>query len=143
MSKKFLMIIALVLCMALCLCACVSDNVDDTKGTEPSGTTGPSTEPSTDPSTEPTDDGKKTYTIILQDEEGKPIANTMVQLCLESCVPNMTDIKGIATFKLPEADYYASVSVMPEGYEYATGAEKYYFEDGSYTVTIVLKAIAG
>lgn len=139
MNKKVLMILSLALCLMLCLAAC--GNGDN--GTEPAQTTEPSVAETTAPTeevTEPSDDGKQTYTITLVDTEGNPIANTMVQLCSESCVPSVTDENGVATFNLPEADYYASVSMMPEGYTYEADAEKFYFEDGSFDVTITLKA---
>lgn len=130
MNKKLLMIISLVLCMALCLCACGGDTEPTDGTTEPSGATNPSTDPSTE-STEPSDDGMKTYTITVKDSEGNPQAGVMVQICLESCMPGVTDANGVATFQQPEASGY-SAGVMAD-YENT----KVYYEDGKYDVTIV------
>lgn len=138
MNKRFLMVVSLVLCLLMCLCACTNAPDETTEATNSEPSTAQTTAP-TDEITEPTDDGKVTYTVTLVDTEGNPFANTMVQLCLESCFPSVTDENGVATFNLPEADYYASVSVMPEGYAYDSDAEKFYFENGSFDVTITLK----
>ena len=81
-------------------------------------------------------DGNATYRIKVVDQANKPMPNVMVQLCKDSCYPGMTNQEGIAEFHLAEADYKASVTVMPEGY--GAEAEEFRFDAGSYELTITL-----
>ena len=84
---------------------------------------------------------KVTYTVTVVDEGGNPVSGAFVQLCLEACVPCMTTEQGVATYpNMDEADYKVSFITVPAGYELPT--ENYYFEDGSYELTLVLKAVA-
>jgi len=87
------------------------------------------------------DDSKVEYKVTVTDSDGKGMAGVMVQLCLDSCMPGVTDANGVATFKLAEADYKVSVMTMPEGYTYAVDTTEYHFEEGSTTLTIVLTAV--
>lgn len=133
--NKMMKLLALVmaLAMVLCLAAC-GGNENPT--TEPQGSTEFSNPADTTGTTDATDasepdDGKKTYTITLKDSQGNPLSGQMVQICLDSCVPAMTDANGVATFNLvEESGYSAGVS---SDYE----ATKVYYEDGQYDVTIV------
>lgn len=136
---KFTMkLLALIMAMAmvLCLAACGGEN---SKTTDPADTTTSSeVTDSTDTTdvanvTEP-DDGKKTYTITLKDSEGNPVSGVMVQICLDSCIPGLTNAEGVATFELTEeSGYSAGVSADYD-------ATKVYFEDGQSDVTIVWDA---
>lgn len=117
MGIKRVLAVLLVLCLAFSLCAC-------TKTVETGETT----------------DSKVTYRIKVVDEENKPMPNVMVQLCKDSCYPATTNQEGIAEFTLVEAEYKASVIVMPAGY--AAEAEEFYFAAGSYELTIPLKPVS-
>ena len=132
---KRLLAAALAFCMVLCLCACGN--------TEPTPATEPATDPVvTDPVTEPADDGKVTYKVTVQDEGGNPVSGALVQLCLDACVPAMTNDKGVAEWNVEEADYKVSFAVMPVGYDYATDTQEFYFDDGSYEMTLTLQLAA-
>lgn len=125
--------LVMVLAMVFCMAACTTGEPEGTtEASAPAATTRPTTG-ETEPSSEP-DDGKKTYTITVKDSEGNPQAGIMVQVCLELCVPGVTDENGVATFNLEEASGYAA-GVM-EDYDNT----KTYFEDGKYDVTIVWDA---
>lgn len=137
---KNLSVAVLLLCMMLSLCACGGN---DTVQPQPTETEAVAVETTEAPVAEETlAAGMAVYTVTVVDEGGNPIVGAMVQLCKDSCVPNVTDENGVATFTLPEDDYKASMMTMPAGYEYVEEAEAFYFDDGSYELTIVLKAVA-
>ena len=163
MKMKSILLMVLALCLAVCLCACGSDTDSDKKDskTSPTVTTttqeeittttteaGESapTESTTTTSaapvvTEPTQpvDGKANYTVIVTDEAGNPVPGAFVQLCLESCIPCITNAQGVATYSgMDVADYKVSFISVPDGYE--KPADNYYFEKDSYEMTLVLKA---
>ena len=132
MSIKRLTIFALMICLLSSLCGCGETNAipnDDT-----------TTVVTTEGSTEPVDDGKVTYTVKVVDEGGNPVASAAVQLCKDSCLPGMTNAEGVATFRVVEDAYKVSFMAMPAGFE--AEAEEFYFEDGSYELSIILKAVA-
>ena len=137
---KNLTVLLILLAMALSLCAC--------GGSEPAATEAPATETPVVETEAPAEteaalaDGMAIYKVIVVDEGGNPVAGAMVQLCKDSCVPGMTDAEGVATFTIAEDDYKASMLTMPAGYAYAEETDAYYFADGSYELTIVLKAVA-
>lgn len=134
MKLKNIFVLVLALCMVFMLCACGGNENEGKEST--TGTTAGTTE-----TTEATvDDGKVTYTVKVVDEGGNPISGAMVQLCLEACLPAMTDANGVATYKMVEENYKVSFVQMPEGY--TADADEYYFEAGSYEMTITLKAVA-
>ena len=132
--NKLMKLLALVmaLAMVLSLAACGGDDnkTTDPIETDPSEVTDPSDVTAPSDVTEP-DDGKKTYTITLKDSQGNTLSGVMVQICLDSCIPGVTDANGVATFKLPEkSGYSAGVSADYD-------VTKVYYEDGQYDVTIV------
>lgn len=129
--KKFLAIV-LVLATVLCLCACGNTGDAQNESTQKT-TTAPVEE-----TTQPVDDGKVTYTVKVVDEQGNGVAGVMVQLCLDSCIPAVTDATGVATWKVAEAAYQASFVSVPAGY--AQDANKYDFASGTYELTLTLKA---
>ena len=133
MNMKAILALVLALCMMLCLCACGES--------EPATTTEPTTQ--TTQATEATeaDDGKVTYTVKVVDEGGNPVVGAMVQLCKETCLPGATNAEGVAEFNVVEdSEYKVSFMTQPAGYE---GMEEaYYFEAGSYELTITLTAVA-
>lgn len=128
--KRFLTFV-LAACLLLGLCACGEAAADPTESAEAQTTAGTEA---------PTDDGKVTYTVKVVDEGGNPVASAAVQLCKESCLPGMTNAEGVATFRTVEDDYKVSFMTMPAGY--AADAEEFYFDDGSFELTITLKAVA-
>lgn len=137
MKMKRLLALVLALGLMLCLCACGSDVAPD-----------PTTEPTTEatvPTTEPTTDGTEatepTYVVTVVDQDNAPVAGAWVQLCLEACVPAMTDENGVANFYLEENEYKVGFTVMPAGYEYVDEQEAWYFADGENTMTIVIKKV--
>lgn len=126
-----LLLILLAACMALSLCACGDTSAGDTQ--PPTGTEEPT------PTGKPVDDGKVTYTVTVTDENGDPVVGAVVQLCEGStCKPAATDADGKAMYRTAEADYKVSVTQAPEGY--AADETEYHFEEGSYELTITLKA---
>ena len=128
-TKRFLSFV-LASCMLFCLCACGAPATDPV----------PSTPATTAAPTEPADDGKVTYTVKVVDEGGNPVVGAGVQLCKESCLPGVTDAQGIASFRTAEDTYKVSFMAMPAGFE--ANAEEFYFADGTYELTITLKAVA-
>lgn len=138
---KRLLMLAMVLCVVLCLCACAAE---EPKPTENGATSPVATEPAaTEEVTEaPVEDGKVVYTVTVQDEAGNPVAGAMVQICLEACLPTVTNEQGVATWTMEEAGYKVSFVTMPAGFDYTTDAQEFYFADGEYEMTLTLKAVA-
>lgn len=129
---KRVLVFVLAVCLVFGLCACGANNGDSKETTA-------ATTAATAPETEGTvDDGKVTYTVKVVDESGAPVANAAVQICKDSCLPGVTNEEGVAIFKVVEDDYKVSFMAMPEGFQ--AEAEEFYFEDGSYELTITLKA---
>ncbi len=139
-NMKTILTLVLALCMALALCACGGEAAPEATAapTEAVPTAAP-TEKEEAP-TEAADDGMTTYTVTILDEDGNPIPKSMVQLCMDTCYPGVADDQGVATFKVPEADYKVSFLSLPAGYTYSSEAQEFYFESGSTDMTIVLKA---
>ena len=126
--KLMLCVMALFLVFALCACGNnTGENNESTAGT-------------TETTEGTVDDGKVTYTVKVVDEAGNPVAGAMVQLCLEACIPALTNAQGVATWNLEEADYKVSFVNMPAGY--TAEQTDYYFADGAYELTISLNAAA-
>ena len=136
MIFRRLLAVVVALCLTVGLCACAGGG-DST--TTQANTTQASTAETTQETTEAVIDG---YKVTVVDEGGNPIVGAMVQLCMDTCYPAMTDESGVAKFALDEADYKVSFLALPEGYTYATDAQEFYFEDGSMELTITLKAVA-
>ena len=136
MKRLFALLLALT--MMLCLVACGGNGNTDV-------TTDP-TEEVTEPTNEVTepviDEVEPTYVVTVVDQDGTPVAGAWVQLCLEACVPAMTDENGVANFFLEENDYKVGFTVMPAGYEYSGEEQEWHFADGENAMTIVLKKSA-
>ncbi len=133
--------VMMALCLMLCLCACGNDSQGDTDTTTTAPTTTAPTEPTTEPTTAPA--VEPDYTVTVVDEGGNPVVGAWVQLCVEdgTCTPASTNEKGEAGFYLDEYNYKVSFMVLPEGYEYTSEQDTWYFEDGKTEMTIVLKAV--
>lgn len=131
---------ALVLCLALSLCACGSSDKNPVETTEAAPVETQPVIETTEATEAPVDDGKVTYTVIVVDEAGSPIPGVMVQWCLDTCFPGLTDASGVAQYTDVEADYHVTVSMMPAGYTYSTEQQEFNYEAGSTELTITLKA---
>lgn len=146
MKKLIALLLALV--MMIGLVACGDPNVEtpeepDNTPVAPEQNNDPVVEPQ--PSEDEPVNTNPVYTVKIVDEGGNPIAGVMVQICQgETCLPGpMTGEDGVVTFQVEEADYKVSfLGGVPAGYDYTTEETEFYFEDGSYEVTIVLKAVA-
>lgn len=135
----------LLISMIFCLCACGGNETPtEPQGTETQGTTEPQVTDPQPTETDPTEPQGATYTIKVVDEGGNPVVGAMVQLCAEVCMPKMTDAEGMAVYEnqVERDDYKASVTSYPAGYEALTEQVDFYFEAGSYEVTITVKAVA-
>ena len=144
MKMKSMLLVALCVCMTICLCACGGTSTgDDTTGntTTTTQSTTTTTTITTTTTTTTVDDGKVTYSVTVLDENGAPVPGAFVQLCLEACIPCMTNAQGVATYpNMAEADYKVSFINVPAGYELPT--DNFYFEDGSYEMTLTLQLAA-
>lgn len=144
-TKRFLaLLLALMLVLGLCACGdTTAQGTPDADPTDPPASQ--QTEEPTAQSTEaPTDNPNPIYTVKIVDEGGNPVVGAMVQMCQgETCMPGpLSDATGTVTFQVAEADYKVSfLGSVPAGYDYTTEETEFYFEDGSYELTIVLKAI--
>ena len=167
MKMKSILLLMLALCLTVCLCACGDDTNTEKKDNQTTAasvdaeTTAPSvatstttdsndanptendtaTTTSTSVVTGPTQpvNGKANYTVIVTDEAGNPVSGAFVQLCLESCIPCITNGQGIASYaNMDVADYKVSFITVPAGYELPS--DNFYFEKDAYEMTLVLKA---
>lgn len=132
---------ALVLCMVLSLCACGSSNDSaETTGAAPVVTEAVTEAVKETKAPEETEAAQDGYQVTVVDEAGNPIAGAMVQLCMDTCFPGMTNESGVAAFNVEEADYKVSFLVLPAGYTYSTEEQEFHFANGSKEMTITLKA---
>ncbi len=129
---KRLVAMAAILCLLCGLCACGGNQPEESSSPE-------SSTPTTTTTTQPADD-KVTYTVTVTDEEGNPIADAMVQICSDLCVPARTDANGVATWSMEEDEYKVSFLTLPAGYTYADESITNFYFDDETELTIVLKA---
>ena len=147
--KKFICML-LALCFVFALAACGNTEEAPTVETTEATTAVEATDEATvNTDTKPApgadeviEDTTVLYTIKVVDEGGNPVAAaTIAQICDDVCVPvKLTDGAGEKKLE-PNENYHVNLTVMPEGYEYASGEEEYYF-DAENVCTIVLKAVA-
>ena len=146
MNIKRILALVLAFMLVLGLCACGETPVEEPD--ESTGAVPEQTQEQTEEQTEEETQEQNTnpvYTVTIVDEAGNPVVGAMVQICQgETCMPGpMTGSDGTVTFNVEEADYKVSfLGGVPAGYEYTTEETEFYFEDGSYEMTIVLKAVA-
>lgn len=138
-NVKCLLALVLALCMVFSFSACGGAQ-DETEATT-EATTAATTEATTETTEEVTEAEGVTYQVTVLDESGAPIAGAMVQICLDVCIPNVTDEAGVAQWTVEEADYKVSFLSLPAGYTYSTDAQEFYF-DGETELTITLNAEA-
>ena len=132
MKRTLSLILALIMMFALASCA------EEAPKAEPTVAATEAPAP-VETEAEAVSDGKVTYTIHVQDESGAAIAGAMVQICMDTCLPGMTDAEGNAVFTVDEADYKVSFLTLPAGYTYTTEETEFYF-DGATEITLTLKA---
>ena len=137
MNKKVILAAVLSVCLLFCLCACSLQKGDDNSNV--TTTTGASTTTTT---AAPVEDGRVTYTVKVQDETGAPVVGVMMQICKDSCLPALTDANGVATWTVAEDDYKVSFADTSISETYVV-EENYYFDNGSYEMTIVVTAVGG
>lgn len=143
---KYLAAVLLVLCLTISLCACGGN--DDSNSTDPADTQASTaaqdsvgqTEGADEATEPPAEDGKVTYTVTVVDGDGNGVAGAMVQICMNTCYPGVTDASGKVQFSVPEEDYKVSFLSLPEGYTYSSEEQEFHFADGSTDLTIVLAA---
>ena len=143
MNIKNILSLLLAVCMVLSLAACGnSEEPAETTEAATEAVTEVATEPATEAATEAPmeDDNTVTYKVRVEDESGAPIAGAMVQICLDTCLPAITNEEGVAEYQVEEADYKVSFLSLPAGYTYTTEKTEFYFESGSTEMTITLKA---
>ena len=149
-TVKTLLALVLAMMLVLSLAACGEDEAPATTAAATQPATTASTEPvvtvppqtgETGPATEP-EATNPVYTVTVVDEGGNPVAGAMVQLCDEACYPGVTDAQGVATYSLQEANYKVSFLKIPDGFETLGGETEFYFDAGSYEMTITLRAVA-
>ncbi len=142
---------ALLICMLFCLtlfgavfaaCSPTEDDPDpENPGTEEPGENpgNPGEDPGENP--EPTEG---TYTVTVTDENGDPVPNLMIQMCVVGegglCTPAVTNANGVATFDLDAGDYHIQVTdwdAILADHPDAT-YEVVDTTDGVYTYTLVI-----
>ena len=137
-----------ILCMSLAICACGGGNQTETPD-EPThthvyvdnqcecGEFDPNFDPfASDNNDKPNDSNKNTvtYTVTVVDQDGAPVANTPVQLCVgDLCLtPRVTDANGVVVFDIEPADYSVKIPLP----EYI--GQVYYFNGSSTELTITI-----
>jgi ABC-type Fe3+-hydroxamate transport system substrate-binding protein len=143
MKKLITLLLAMAMLVTLCACGGNDANNDDTANT--TTTTAATTTTTTTATTTTTTvaSNKFTYTVNITDEAGNPIPGVMVQMCnATSCLPPCSsNAQGVVLFENKDKDDYSvKFAVLPEGY--TADATEYFFDEGSFEMTIVLKAAA-
>lgn len=144
MNIKRFLALCLALCLTVCLCACGGTQNETPTDEVPQPSNQLQQSETTEPSEEVTQNTNPTYTVKIVDEAGNGVAGAMIQICQgETCMPGpMTGADGTVVFQVVEADYKVSfLGGVPAGYDYTTEQTEFHFEDGSYEMTIVLKAV--
>ncbi len=142
--KKLICMIALVMLMALLLCACTDTTAGDNSSSKPAETTSAPESTGSNDTTPPTDskpaeDGKKTYTVTVLDQNNNPVAGVSVQFCDENnkCqLPVKTNEQGVVSKSLEPMGYHVTLT-LPEGYSCDTLE---YNMDGATELTVTVTA---
>lgn len=139
-KSSLIFVLLLVLSTVMIFAACGGDGEAEATKAPAESTDAPTAAPDTDPTDAPAA-GK--YKVTVVDTDGNPIADALVQLCLnETCNPAKTDANGVASFNVDDADYKVSFLRLPDGYNYSGEETEFYFADGSYEMTITLAKAA-
>lgn len=151
-TKLLALVLAFAMVVALCACGSTGNDApatgdtnsdaanDTTSNTQPAEGTEDTTADPVETTEATVPEGKAVYTVTVVDEGGNPVAGAMVQLCLDACIPGVTNEKGVATYTVDVADYKVSFVSLPQGY--SCDESEFYFDAGSYEMTITLKAVA-
>lgn len=136
---KKLIALMLFICMAVTLFACG----ESAEGTESSSVSVEESKTVSESATESesessTEEQAATFKVKVVNANGDPIANVMLQLCKDTCIPAKTGEDGVASFKAEITDgYKLSVLTCPEGYIYE-GEPEIYLESGITEYTVEL-----
>jgi hypothetical protein len=128
--KKTVAILLLLIFTAL-LCSCSNETANtDSSAVSAEESKAVSTAESESVSEASKEEQTAVFKVSVVDASGNPVANVMVQLCKDTCIPAKTDSDGIATFNAEITDgYKLSVLTCPEGYTYE-GESEIYLESG-------------
>ena len=146
MKMKSILLVMVCVCLTVCLCACGGNdaNNDTASTTTTAQTTTTTTTIATTTTTTTVASDKFTYTVTITDEAGNPIPGVMVQMCnATSCLPPCSsNAQGVVLFANKDKDDYSVkfAGQLPEGY--TADASEYFFDEGSFEMSIVLKAAA-
>ena len=138
---KKLIAVLLLVCFTAVLCACGSETetVESSAVSESEGNAASATESEAVSETSK-EEQTATFKVSVVDASGNPVANVMVQLCKDTCIPAKTGSDGIATFNAEITDgYKLSVLTCPDGYTYE-GESEIYLESGITEYQIELSA---
>lgn len=137
---KKLIAILLLICFTSILCACGDKTAENTDSSAVSTEESKAISENESASVSETSKEEQTATfkVTVVDASENPVANVMVQLCKDTCIPAKTGTDGIATFNAEITDgYKLSVLTCPEGYVYE-GESEIYLESGITEYKIVL-----
>jgi len=128
--------VAVVLCLAFCLCSCGNDTMaDPTEAPSEAVTDRPTEAPTEGPTAVP--EGYITYTVKVQDSEGKGISGLVLQVCNDDvCMLYEADESGVASFTVEEDEYSVKLIKKPDGYVVES---EYLFEEDATELVIVLE----
>ena len=137
--SKLAMILCLAICISLMVCACGSNNAGSNDNQCACGAFDPNFDPFAPDKDDKPDNSDKntvTYTVTVIDQDGAPVANTPVQLCVgDLCLtPRVTDANGVVVFDIEPADYSVKIPLP----EYI--GQVYYFNGSSTELTITITA---
>lgn len=127
-----LMALMFVTLLTLSLCAC-GGNATDPQNDDTAATT------TTEAVTTTTAPQTTAFEVKVVDQNGNPVADVMLQICKDTCIPSKTDANGVATFNVEVTDEHKlSVLSCPTGYTY-TGEAEVYLENGITEYTVELQ----
>lgn len=131
---KKLLAIVLVFGLLFCLCACGADKKDSDNDTKTQQSS------QTETSSEET---AATFEVTVVDQNGDAVPGVMVQVCKDTCLPALTNSKGVASFNLEITDgYKLSVMSCPASYD-AEKVGEIYLDAGITEYTLEIKNKAG
>lgn len=137
-TLRLLTAVILGVILALSLVACGGESEESSQTTSDSVSTAVSDVSVTESSEPVSEEEAKTFTVTVVDGDGNPVSGVMVQICLEACIPAVTNADGVAVFNAEIVDgHKLSVSSCPEGYSYEGEAE-IYLESGATEYTLEL-----
>lgn len=158
MMRKHFRMLSLILALILTLAVGAAFTACNSGGDEQDKTTAGNNEVTKAPTTTeeettngtPEDDGKVTYTVLIKDADGNPIAGVEVQVCEgTTCkTPRQTDENGSAswTFQPKGTDpVKVQINKVPDGYVIPEAdADGYHdkFANGATEVTVTLEKAA-